>query len=67
MSRFESGLCAALCVMGVGVTPLVNATPVYAFTALSELDGPLSIAVAINETGQVVGHSYTTGVSSERR
>ena len=47
-----------LCV-GVGVTPLANAT--YIFTDLGTFGEAYSTPTAINSTGQVVGYSNTTG------
>jgi probable HAF family extracellular repeat protein len=56
----SSSACAALILLGVGVTPLANAA--YIFTDLGTLSGGCcSYANAINNVGGVAGWSYTAG------
>ena len=53
MSPFKSAICTALFLLGVGVTLLSNAVPLYSVTDLGTLGGTGSYAYGINNNGQI--------------
>ena len=55
---FRLAVCAAFCLLGLGVSAFANAQ-LYSITELGTLGGTTSTALDINNLGQVVGDSFT--------